>query len=440
MNKFFAIFAAGLLVFAARAEEVKCRVSLTSQPSGAMVIVDRRDRGTTPLMLFDLEPGRHHVKYRLPGYQERDRFIRTDQAAFVEKNEVLQEVKGLLLLKTDPEGADIRIDGVSVGTTPRLITNLAAKDSYQVKFLKPGYREQIITVKFDGRTPLVREEKLVLDSGVLHIMSEPAGAEVTVNGIVRGNAPLLVKDVPKGRALVKFHLEGFQDEIRELEMRAGEQQTLPVSLTALPGTLHVVSVPEGARFYVNEEPRGKGPLVIANLKPGEYSVRAEMEGYGDLEKKILIENGKAAREEFRLSNKMGRLEVKTSPVGARVFFDGRNLGVTRSSDPEAELSDIFPIENILEGEHTLVVKAEGYAETTRHPKIRSTKTSVANVRLKRVFIPDVEIETARGVYRGILQSRSPDGVTVEVRLGITQNFSNSEIRKIIYPLPAEKAQ
>lgn len=411
-------------------DAVQTRVSLTSQPAGATVIVDGQDRGTTPITLFDVAPGRHHVKYRLAGYGERDRFFNTSEGPFIEKNVVLNEEKALLLLKTDPEGCDIAIDGVSVGRTPRLITHLAAKDVYSVRFRKIGYQDQTISVKFDGRKPLVREEKMVLASGTIDIMSEPAGAEVTVNGIVRGKAPLKVSEVPRGRAVVKFHLEGFVDEVRELAVNAGDRQTLSAVLKGMPGTMHLSSVPEGARFYINEEPRGKGPLVIPGLKPGEYVVRAEKEGFGTMTKTVTIENGGSAAEEFRLSTVMGRLEIRTSPVGATVNFDGRNLGTTKSTDPNAEFSDVFAIDNVLEGEHRLVLTKDGYAELIGHPKVECNKTTQHRLRMRRVFIPNIEIVTARGTYRGILVSNNPDAVIIEVSLGITRSFPRDEIRKL----------
>ena len=411
-------------------EQVQTRVSILSQPPGATVIVDGQDRGVTPIMLFDLTPGRHHIKYRLAGYQERDRFVDTREAPSIEKNEVLQETKGLLLVRSDPPGAAIVVDGESRGQTPRLITDLAAKDEHLVKLRKPGYLEQTLKLKFNGREPKVVDEKLVLDSGVVDVISEPSGAEVTINGISRGKTPLTVSGIPKGRATIKFVQEGFDDEIRELAMRAGDRQTLSVVMQAKPGTLHLVSVPEGARFYLNDEARGLGPLVIPGLKPGDYTVRAEKPGFGTITKTVTISNGAAAREEFRLSNVMGRLEIRTDPVGAQVLFDGRLLGATKAQVSDAEYSDVFPIEAVLEGEHVLVVRKNGYAEATRHPKVVNSQTTTANVRLKRIFVPDVEIVTDRGTYPGILVSNDPESVTIEVSLGITRSFPRAEIRKI----------
>ncbi len=434
MKKFLSGMAVFLFFFSSfAAEPVQTRVSISSQPSGATVIIDGKDRGTTPVTLFDLAPGRHHLKFRLAGYGDRDRFFSTDEGTFIEKNEVLSEIKGLLLLKTDPAGADIQIDGVSVGQTPRLITNLSAKDVYSVRFRKAGYQDQTISVRFEGRKPLVREERLVLSSGTIDILSEPIGAEVTVNGITRGVTPVKVTDVPKGRATVKFHLDGFEDEVRELAINAGDQQTLPVILKPLPGTLHLVSVPDGARFYVNGEARGKGPLAIAGLKPGDYTIRAEMEGYGIMTKTVTLTNGMAAREEFKLSNIMGRLEVRTCPADVQVFVDGRFVGVTKSKDPNAEFSDLFEVENLMEGEHSLVLKKEGYADLVRRPKIQSEKTTkFLRQRLTRIFTPDIEIVTARGSYKGVLISNKPDSVIVEVSLGITRSFPRDEIRKMTF--------
>ena len=424
--------------FAADAPQL--RVNLTSQPSGATVIIDGQERGTTPVTLFDIAPGRHHLKYRLSGYEDCDMFFSTHETPgpYIEKNGVLEEVKGLLLLKTEPAGADIQIDGVSVGQTPRLITNLHAKGNYSVKFRKAGYQDQTISVRFEGRKPLVREEQLVTASGAIEISSEPAGATVTVNGIEKGVTPIRVEEVPRGRATVKFHLDGFEDEVRELALNAGDVQTLPIVLKGRPGTLHLASVPEGARFYINDVAHGKGPVSIPGLKPGTYEVRAELEGYGTLSKSITIANGESANEEFRLSNVMGRIEVRTSPAGAQVFLDGRLVGMTKSADSESEFSDILPIENVMEGEHTLVMKRDGYADLTRHPKVQSEKTcKFHHQRLARIFKPDVEILTARGSYRGVLVRRTGERVEIEIKPGIMQSFARDEIRDLKF-LKAEK--
>ena len=117
--------------------------------------------------------------------------------------------------------------------------------------------------------------------------------------------------------------------------------------------------------------------------------------------------------------------------GVQIVFDGSNVGSTKSREgAEGEASDVFAIENVREGEHTLVLRCDGYAETTKHPVVENQKTQIVNVKMKRIFTPDVEILTDSGTYRGVLISNTPNGVEVEVSLGISRTFQHGEIRKL----------
>ena len=391
-----ALFAFALAAFAAEAQESKAiRCDFTSQPDGASVVIDDVTRGVTPITLYDLGPGKHHVRFELQNYEVVDEFLSLREGGFAQKNAVLSPIKGLLLLTSEPSGCDISLDGLSLGHTPRLITSLDAKDVYRLLLQKPGYQPRTVEVRFSGRTPLVRDEELIIDSGVIEVTSDPAGATVTVNGQPRGTTPVTVREVPKGRATVTLKKRGFDEETRELAIVAGESQ-----------------------------------VSLANLNPGNYTIRVEKEGFATATKTVTLENGGAVVEEFRLANVMGRIEVRTIPAGAQVFLDGSSVGYTKSKDSEEEASEVLAIENVKEGEHTLVIKQDGFAEITKHPVVENQKTQIVNVRMKRVFTPDVEIITDNGTYKGVLISNNSFGVEVEVALGINRVFQHSEIRKL----------
>lgn len=412
-------------------EPPRTRLDVSSQPSGAMVIVDGANCGVAPTTLFGIAPGRHLVKLSLPGYSEACSYVDVKDGFPATFGEVLYPEKGLLLVKSVPEGCEIAIDGAVVGMTPRLITDLNAKDVHRMTLSKTGYKTSVFDIKFDGRRPLVRNETLIRDAGVLHVISEPAGAQVMLNGIVRGKTPVTVDNVPRGQATLKLSLDGFKEEvISDIVMNPGDEQTISRVLEMMPGTLYLSSVPGGARFYLNGEFRGESPLSIPDLPPGEYEVRAEKAGYSVETRMITVHNGATPREEFRLENTMGRLEVRTSPYGAQVFLDGALVGTTVESAVSAEFSKVLAIENLAEGEHVLVVRKKGHAETVRHPKIRSLKTSTAKIRLKRVFEPDVEVTTTMGSYRGMLVNETPDFVIVEVALGVQRSFPQADILSV----------
>ena len=430
MSTFFAILFAATALTLSADESRAIRCDFTSQPDGARVVVDSVVRGFTPVTLYDIGPGRHHVRFEKDNYEPADETFVLANGGFSQKSAVLNPIKGLLLVTSEPEGCDISLDGYSLGRTPQLITSLYAKDTYKLVVQKPGYQSRSVEVKFNGREPLVKHESLIVDSGVIELTSEPAGAEVEVNGQPRGITPLTVRNVPKGRATVTLRKDGFDEATRELAVVAGETQTLFVKLSGLPGTMSLSSVPEGARFYVNDSPQGKGPVSLVNLKPGTYSIRVEMDGFATARKTVELKNGESAVEEFVLENVMGRIEVRTIPGGAQVFLDGTPAGYTKSAPDEAQPSEILSIENVREGEHTIVIKRDGYADVTRHPVVENQKTSSLNVKMKRVFTPNVEVVTDNGKYRGVLISNNASGVEVEISLGISRTFQHSEIRKL----------
>lgn len=417
--------------FAAFAEvSAPTRVDIASQPAGASIIVDGSDRGITPVTLFDLKPGRHHVKFRMAGYEDRDRFYTLEANSPLQQSVVLEPVKGILLLKSEPSECNITIDGLSIGTTPRLITTLNISDIHHVVLEKPGFRPSEFDIKFDGRKPVVREEKMLLDAGILEISTDPVGAEVMVNGVPRGLSPVIVRDVPKGTAVVKVSKTGFDDETREVRIVAGDRLALPIPLKAQPGTLYLSSVPDGARFYVNDEFRGIAPVIINDIKPGTYTVRAELRGYGTDTRTVEVGNGASPRVEFRLSNVMGRIEVVSFPVGAQVYIDGRLVGTTKSSDPNAAKSDPFAIENVLEGEHVVTLKADGYTTVVKHPKVENSKTEQVSVKMKRFFKPDVILHTSSGEVKGRLIKNGPDYIEVEISLGVTKSLPRMSVRRL----------
>lgn len=432
MKAIFSIILAAILSVAVAEEEVHTRVNLTSEPAGAMIYIDGRSSGVTPHLFFDLALGTHIVKYSLPGYVDQDFLIEVRDAQLVDRYEVLEEERGLFVLKTEPEGCNIKIDGLTVGESPRLITHLTTKDVHKVVLSKTGYLSQTFEVKFNGREPIVREERLVLDAGVINCETEPAGAKVMVNGIVRGKTPLTVGNIPKGVVVVKFHLDGYKDESRELRINAGEEQTLSVPLSGLPGSLHLMATPNDAIFYVNNKAQGKGPISISALAPGEYSVRCEKEGYDTLSRVVTIHNAAATHEEFKLESLMGRIEVRTSPGGAEVLMDGQSAGYTHGRGEDVA-SDTFVIENVMAGEHTLILRKDGYAESSIEVVVNARTTARPRViTLKRAFVPNVEVTTVSEKVRGVFKGQNASAIIIETKPGVEYPIPRQFIRQIDY--------
>ena len=80
---------------------------------------------------------------------------------------------------------------------------------------------------------------------------------------------------------------------------------MPAPLKAVPAGLTVHSIPEKARIYVNNQFHGEAPIVMTNLPPGEYRLRAEKRGYETDARNITLKPEDQLSEEFRLQRNSG---------------------------------------------------------------------------------------------------------------------------------------
>lgn len=413
-------------------ENIPARLDVTVQPSeGAKVFVDGVARGPSPCSVFDLAPGMHLVHVEAPSCVPADAFVKIDNGAFVQKNFELTFEKAIVVLKTDPAGADVKSSGVSLGTTPLLLTTLVAGRAYSLELVKTGYQTKKIDLRTEGRHPLVREERLLLDSGLVECTSEPAGATVVVNGVSRGVTPITIDGIPKGLASFKFQLDGYGEEVRELRLAPGDRQTLAIQLKGRPGRLTVVSTPERATVFVDNDYQGRTPITLGKIAPGTHDIRVELEGHAPLSRTIQIANGAETTEEFALSSVLGRIELVTTPPGCKISVDGRTVGTTVPQGGDKPTSKILTCEKITAGEHAVLVQCNGYADRSYKVMVKPRETFQLSAKLKRVFTPDIEVETSRGIVKGVLMDKDPRGnLTVETTPGVTQFIPAEEIRRM----------
>lgn len=425
-----AVFAVVTVTFAKQPS----RVDVTSQPDGARVAVDGEVRGTTPLQIFSLTPGKHLFHVEAVGRVPVDEVVKVgEEGSFLQKNFDLQPQKALILVTSEPAGAEVRNQGMTLGTTPLFVSSLTTDEDYTFELSRGGYRPAKVAAHPSGRRPLVVHEKLMIDSGALELVTEPAGAEVVVNGVARGVTPVIVENVAKGNATISFRLNGYRSETRQVVVSPdGKSQTVSVKMVGLPATLKVVSTPEGARVFVDDNYQGKTPTSAPQLVAGEHKVRVELDGHAMQERTVIVQNGGESTESFTMESVLGRLEIVTIPAGAKVTVDGKAVGTTRAVSGSSK-SAVFAVERVAAGDRALVVSALGCQDVARKVKVPPKGTASVTFVLKHLFVPNTEIETIQGTKRtGVLvgDGEQLDGVHLEVSPGVEQVFPHDQIRKM----------
>ena len=136
-----------------------CSIGIFSDPENADVYLDGMHKGRTPLLMKDVAGGAHLVKIEKNGYQALQEMLEANQV-FMEKTYKLLPVTGGLSIQTDPDGADVVIDGKNTGLTPLQLSGLGAKE-YLVQLEKKGYISKTLTVSIQGEKIAQIKETLI---------------------------------------------------------------------------------------------------------------------------------------------------------------------------------------------------------------------------------------------------------------------------------------
>ena len=426
-----AVAAAALL----GAKPLPLRLDVTGQPDGAKVFVDGTLHGAlhgeSPCTVTPLGPGRHLLHVEAPFHRSFDEYVRLDESAqFASKAVDLKPERGLLLVKTNPAGATVTSRGSSLGITPLLVTTLPCGPAHTLELSLNGYKRKRVEVRMTDRTPRVCEEDLTLDSGLLYCTTDPAGAKVFVNGIERGMTPVEVM-VPRGGAVLTFRMEGYKDIEQSVGMSAGERRNLALRMDGRPARLTVVTEPDKAKVYVDGNYQGLSPTTAESVMAGAHEIRVELSGHAPVTRTVQVANGGDTTETFKLESVLGRIEVVTTPPGAKISVDGKAVGTTRPQG-ESAVSQVLLIENVSAGEHAVLAHLDGYFDQSLKISVRAKETKQLPFTLRRNFTVDTEIETSHGSVRGVLvkEKTNDSKIVLEIKPGIEQTIRRGTIRKI----------
>ena len=404
-------------------------IAVSSRPAGAMLSVDGVPRGVTPASIH-LFPGRHVARLELDGapatYVEFESGESPSDFFFE-----LPEPSVTVLLDTDPQGAAATLDGAFVGTTPVLLPELApGRHSFGLSL--DGHRDATLERDLAAPAPALVFARLVPSSATLRVVSEPAGASVSVGGVPRGAAPVDVSGIPEGETEVAVSLPGHATFRRRVKLASGDVIDLRAELEPLPATLRVVTVPSGARVYVADEFRGLSPVALSNAVPGSYRVRVDLEGHDPLARTVSLEPGAFSTEEFRLRPNSGSISLSTSPALVTVSIDGKRAGATAAKPGASDSVSQELVLRVPAGTHAVELSRPGYRSVTQSVEVGRDRTAaLGTVGLERLFIPDVAVTTRNGtVVRGMFRERAGGFYRVETAPGLVHSIPLADIESV----------
>jgi hypothetical protein len=259
------------------ASDLHLQVMVRSDPPAAMVLLGDRMK-KSPATFDELEPRQYHLRVMSPGYDPIETTVDLSGKRLVEPPIFhLSRSKGGLEIQSSPVGAkfSLRSDDGQIlrdGVAPAKIAGLPT-GKYSV-VVKQGDWETRDSVEIKrGETA---QKAFAFVNATTNITSEPAGAEILVDGIDRGRAPLRLELPTRSHELVA-HLDGWPDEHQSLVVEAQHENA--ARFVFANGSVKLTSAPGGATVLANGGELGQTPLVIEEVRPGSVAYELRLPGY-----------------------------------------------------------------------------------------------------------------------------------------------------------------
>jgi hypothetical protein len=178
----------------------------------------------------------------------------------------------------------------------------------------------------------------VRSDATLGVDSDPSGAEVRINGELRGQTPLKLMLAPgtyrvligTGSAAKERQVTLAGSELASIysEVAPSTSETAPAA--PLVSALSVATEPAGGRVTVDGVDRGVAPLVVQSLVPGEHRITVRNQG-AVFQRTVTIEAGATATVVVggTAAAAAGWLSVD-SPLRLQISEGGRVIGTTEA--------------------------------------------------------------------------------------------------------------
>ena len=160
-------------------------LEISSSPARAMVYIDGKEVGTTPLLMNDLLVGTHRLEFRKEGFSSTEKSVELKEGIENKVHADLSNMKEVSIVSY-PKGAMVTMDGKYIGITPMKLTLTC--DNHVFAFRKEGYNPEEINVKVDGETSAISTHLALRE---VQITSSPSKADITVDGRRMGVTPLI---------------------------------------------------------------------------------------------------------------------------------------------------------------------------------------------------------------------------------------------------------
>jgi uncharacterized protein (TIGR02145 family) len=349
-------------------------VMVRSEPTGAVAYLDGVELGPTPAQNTKVGIGKHLIRVEKLLYHPyvEEVTIASDRIEQIQAN--LKPRFGRLVIKSEPTGAVVQLNGQQKGKTPIDLPELVSGD-YTIKVSKDLYHDSeekyTITDGSDNENTVVLHPAF----GHLSVKVDPEGADVFVDGTVKGQAPVLLNELPSGPYRLKIAEELYDPFEESIIIGDGKITEKSIVLSPRFGTLNVTGLPKGAKISIDGKTVGTLPLEKYKVGTGLIKLEIEAKNYHKYSESFHVELNGIYPLGVDLRKHIGTVIAITDPPDATIQLDGKVMG----NSPQI-------LKQVPVGQHTMLFNHPNFPEVVQEFNLNLDERKELNIKLASIPI------------------------------------------------------
>ncbi len=344
-------------------------VMVRSEPAGATAYLDGVELGSTPAQNTKVGVGKHLIRVEKTLYHPYAEEITITADGIEQVQADLKPQYGRLLLKSEPTGAVVQLNGQHKGKTPLDLPELASGD-YTITVSKDLYYDT--DEKFTITDGSNNERIIALHPafGQLSVEANTKAADVFLDGQFKGKAPVTLNELPSGSYRMKVTQDLYEPLEEEVIIEDGKTNKQMVVLAPRFGTLNITGSPEGALIVIAGKVVGQIPLVNYRVATGLTEIKINAEDYHESAQFIQIDVNEMYPINVDLVRHSGTVVAISDPPEALLRLDGKEIGLS----PQI-------LKQIPTGQHSLVFAHPSFLEEVREFNLGLDERKEFNIKL-----------------------------------------------------------
>ena len=282
-----------------------------------------------------------------------------------------------LIIESNTPDAKIFINDEYAGRNSAMkLLSLFEEHSYRVEAPLYHTKEGKIKLNENEKTTL----KIDLDPafGLLKVNTTPvSGAEIEINGkLQEQKTPFTSQELESGLYTVQAFMPMYTSQPLEVSVRDGDTTEITINLVSTIASVEISCQDKDVEIYIDGSYRCKG-VFSASLGEGLHRLELKKDRHRSFRKNFTVKPSQPYKENLpALEPITGKLNLNSTPYGAKIFIDDKSYGETPILIPE-----------ILVGKHELRLEKSGYNTLYEQINIEEGKIAKYDLVLKEKATP-----------------------------------------------------